>query len=161
MNILVFLLKHPLYLKCKIWVDGIFSIASLLLVPGLVVVGVVWTVQPTSNIKVLASNTYLSLTAGEVAKIKPEVNMRVSGPRVVYRLQLVDKSGDVVYNYPEETVENDNLKLDTVNVRVPKEVSQGEYSLVASVKYLGNPIQTNSVQLDLAHITVGSSDSNH
>lgn len=157
MSFLLFFLKHPLYLKAKIWIDGLFSLASMIFVPGVILATIVWVTQPTSNIKVLSSSTYLSLSPGSIAKIKPDVNMKVSGPKVIYRLQLVDKEGTVVYNYPEQTVENDNLKLDTVNVRVPKEVAQGEYSLIASVKYLGNPIQTNSVQLDLAHITVGDS----
>jgi hypothetical protein len=150
-------LQSAVYLKYKATVDSIFAVCSLVAVPTLVISTIAWSVQPASNVRVSAPHTsWVNLEQGSSTKLEPKISMRVSGPKVIYNLQLMDMAGNLAYRYPQTVVDKDDLKLDTVNVKLPDTIIPGEYSLVAYVRYLGNPIQTNSVQFDLAHISVGT-----
>lgn len=159
LNIVETLLKSAPYRKCKTFANHGFSVISMVTVPAIAGMAIYWGLQNPSHIKVMASSNFaVNAQAGSITRVSSQVRMQAVGHQVAYRLKLVDDTGDVKYTYPNVVIGDDQLKLDEVKIKLPDTIQPGAYSLVADMEYLINPIKSNSMQIELAHIEIGVSD---
>lgn len=142
--------------KSKAYLDGIWTIASLVCVPSLVGITGYWALGDGGIAQVTSkSHTQVYAVAGETKSIKPDVKLSLESNRVVYKMRLVNVEGKTVYTYPEVLAEGDKPpEFGDMLIQVPSEVPTGVYQLVADVSYPRNPLKTNSLQVELAKINV-------
>lgn len=141
--------------KYRLYADTAMAVASLICVPGVAALGIYWMVQPAASTKLAANTPKLySMAPGETTKVSPQLKIDTQSPKVVYKLQLVDAYGDIRYSYPDVVTEEGKLRIEDINVKLPATIKPGEYSLVANIQYLANPLKTNDVKVEIAQINV-------
>ncbi len=143
--------------KIKAIFDGAFTLFSLIAVPGMVVTTMFWVFEPAGSASVKSSSkTSIMATRGETAKIKPSVSMKIENKVVSYTVKLLDNKGEVVYEYPTTKVDSDYdpEEQGAVMLKIPPHIPKGSYDLVVDMEYPKNPLKSNKLQVEMAHLNV-------
>lgn len=143
--------------KIKVACDGLFTLASLIAVPAMVGTVIYWVAEPGTSASVKSSDRQsISATRGETTTIKPKVSMVVANKVVSYTVRLIDSKGEIAYEYPTTKVDADFDPEDkgAVMLKVPPNIPKGSYDLVVDMEYPKNPLKSNKLQIEMAHLNV-------
>lgn len=154
MNITSFILSH----KIKAIADTTWTMVSLVSVPCLTTLAGWWYFGPGGSNTVLSQVHAVTVhaQANVPTPIKSGISLDVGQRKLVYKMTLVDKKAQVVYEYPQ-IVQDEGVAspdLGNMTITVPRSVPQGDYQLFVDVAYEVNPLKANKLRVQLAKITV-------
>lgn len=133
--------------------DGLFTLASLICVPALSGMGLIWAVAPATELKVSGPAYVVSASAGEETAVPIPWSANNATP-LTYKIYLM-KDEDIVEDYPEVvTNSNHSPEFGNLMFRIPQRVPTGTYQLVADITYIQNPLKTGIIRIELAQVQV-------
>lgn len=146
--------------KAKSVADGVFAVSSLIVVPVLFTVPLVWLLEKPGSVRAAHGDSAPLVVSAYRDKHSQSPSVLVNGlefswtpRRTVYHMELVDTTGNVVLTYPKvETREEP--RFDNIILQVPSSIKAGTYQLVAQVSAAVNPIKSTEATVVVASIDV-------
>lgn len=141
--------------KLRAWIDGIWTLASLVCVPSLAAISFYWATGDSGFAQITqhGATTEVHAVAGELANIKNSVSIKTPMEVMRYQMILVEAQTQTqVFSYPPQQA-NDK-ELGNVLIQLPSDLKIGSYELYADVLYPANPLKASEFKVRIAEIKI-------
>lgn len=134
--------------------DHLISLASIVVVPTLISVALIWYVERPPYQQLHVSNV-LEVQTNQVVDLNVPIDLRLETKQAAYYLVLKDVHDTTVYVYPTHyVVKPCDFRVGDLKVQVPPTLKAGSYKLQLTYLYWFNPFKDGQVDMDLATLNV-------
>lgn len=147
--------KHAKVKQAWNYVDSVFGLASVVIVPVLFGVYGFWHFEKPAFHNLNQAQRTIEVPAGQTTVVSDSLTLRADVKTAVYAMWLSDAKGAVIYVYPEMKITNpDHITFESQTVQIPASLRPGTYTLNVDLEYPLNPIKTASIRMELARLKV-------
>jgi len=146
--------RHPRFKRIVHIFDGLFSLGSIMVVGFLLVLGMVWCIQPAPSEMVQAHGTTLIAKPGDILDVASGLGMKINSNVALYKFWIINSEGKVVYLYSTKiSGKGDNFMLNH-EIKLPDDLPKGNYVAKAELTYPFNPFKDGKIEFQLATISI-------